>query len=57
MNLLIILAIFAAGLVCGYLLHAPLARTRALYQRRRFKPELIKRYNPGIEASEHRRDN
>lgn len=46
MNLIIMLAIFAIGLVCGHRLRTPLAQWRARYQRRHFKPQLIKRYTP-----------
>jgi hypothetical protein len=56
MNLTTILAIFAVGLVCGYRLHAPLARARERYQQRRFKPQLIKRYTPRGNTSESGRD-
>ena len=51
------LFILAVGIVVGHTLHKPLARARALYQRHIFKPALVKRYNPGIEASMHGRDN
>ena len=56
MNLTTLLAIFAVGLVCGYRLHAPLARARELYRQRHFKPQLIKRYTPSSNISESGRD-
>lgn len=46
MNLIIMLAIFTIGLVCGHRLRTPLAQWRERYQRRHFKPQLIKRYTP-----------
>lgn len=50
MYLTFFLVIFLAGLVCGYLLHAPLARARERYQQRQFKPRLIKPYTPAPKA-------
>jgi|GEM_PF-3137661 len=50
MHLTTLLAIFFIGLISGYCLHAPLARARARYQQRRFKPQLIKRYRRATDA-------
>lgn len=50
MNLILMLAIFATGAVCGLRLRTPLAQLRARYQRRHFKPQLIKRYTPPTQA-------
>lgn len=50
MNLIIMLAIFAIGLVCGHRLRTPLAQWRERYRRRHFKPQLIKRYTPPTQS-------
>lgn len=46
--------VLAVGVVLGYLVHGPFNRLRAWLRRRRFKPELLRPWQPADDQGEGR---